>query len=892
MRPRRRSLVSLLSVLACAWLLLAATVHAAGGRPSGLLSIPDDPSSTFRLGTASLADPLTTVEIPVYLDTPNQVAFFNCQIGWTAADLTLIEVTYGAGAPAGSGTLSVDPAPPGGGGISFHYSTQGFGPLTIPSGSPIAVLRLQVECFGYWVQTGIDFFETPGQTTNNFYNTAAGISMAPTRQSGWVQTPPDWVYFNGPFEVQALPGQDDVAMLMRWQHTIPGQPLRAVIAYDPARLAFLSVEPDAGLLGGSVIATPGPGLVDVAITSGVLPTSTNYLFTMHFRLVTNDDNYSSQLNFTTGSQTVNVCGVVTNIVGGNAGKITVPNHTATVDIQNVSAYTTATSYDVPVQFASNFPVHDYELWVQYPASQLQFVETVAVAGFPVPSISVDQNNPGLLNIHEGSPSGPGQPVYTQSQLPADVFKMRFAPVSSPAAGTSYAISFQPNPQNEVAFFIETNPLVRSFADLMLLPGTITITTAPPGGGGPGCPTLYAWDGSHMRRENTILAACDGVKSGSEVTDHYLVGGPVIPTSDGRLRFQIREDEQQVSEFRDFQLVVVDHPVGRDIQVTASGEVMALEEPYAMAWARDHLGNDVTALVTALDKVPYKSNTSGWLDVSFGALRDDQIGDRLGALLSDGLRKRPPTPTQKAARPGAPGSKMVVSVRTPAGGWETIERADARLEPTRQAAILDPKTLEPGQELVLRYEWEGSYEVDAVEFRLAARFTGERWTPHLASASHSLTGDVMEALAAPGASEPVILAPGQKIDVAFDASGLPPLHAGTRRSYVFAAVGRYDDIAAPADPSAGFGLEPNVPNPFNPSTTIRFSLARQAHVVVKIHDVSGALVRTLLSGVQPAGRREIVWDGRDELGAPVASGTYIYTLETPEQRGSQKMTLVR
>jgi hypothetical protein len=85
---------------------------------------------------------------------------------------------------------------------------------------------------------------------------------------------------------------------------------------------------------------------------------------------------------------------------------------------------------------------------------------------------------------------------------------------------------------------------------------------------------------------------------------------------------------------------------------------------------------------------------------------------------------------------------------------------------------------------------------------------------------------------------------------------------------------------------------NVPNPFNPVTNIEFRLPKSARVMVRIYDVAGGLVRTLVDDVRAAGEHSVAWRGEDEGGAPVASGVYIYVLETPGCSVSKKMVLLK
>jgi hypothetical protein len=90
----------------------------------------------------------------------------------------------------------------------------------------------------------------------------------------------------------------------------------------------------------------------------------------------------------------------------------------------------------------------------------------------------------------------------------------------------------------------------------------------------------------------------------------------------------------------------------------------------------------------------------------------------------------------------------------------------------------------------------------------------------------------------------------------------------------------------------FALAQNTPNPFNPQTEIRFELPQRTHASLRVFDLRGRLVKTLLDGPREAGPQTIVWDGRDARGARVASGVYLYQLRAGEKVEQRKMTLVK
>ncbi len=83
-----------------------------------------------------------------------------------------------------------------------------------------------------------------------------------------------------------------------------------------------------------------------------------------------------------------------------------------------------------------------------------------------------------------------------------------------------------------------------------------------------------------------------------------------------------------------------------------------------------------------------------------------------------------------------------------------------------------------------------------------------------------------------------------------------------------------------------------PNPFNPTTTIRFDIAQPAPTSLKIYDVAGHLVRVLVDEHLVAGRYEEAWDGRNDAGQKISSGVYFYKLTTAEYEQTKKMVLIR
>lgn len=90
----------------------------------------------------------------------------------------------------------------------------------------------------------------------------------------------------------------------------------------------------------------------------------------------------------------------------------------------------------------------------------------------------------------------------------------------------------------------------------------------------------------------------------------------------------------------------------------------------------------------------------------------------------------------------------------------------------------------------------------------------------------------------------------------------------------------------------FALGQNFPNPFNPTTTIRYDLPLQSHVRLSVYNMLGQEVRTLVNGTREAGFHQITWDGRNEAGHAVASGIYIYRIRADRFVNTRKMLLIK
>ena len=96
-----------------------------------------------------------------------------------------------------------------------------------------------------------------------------------------------------------------------------------------------------------------------------------------------------------------------------------------------------------------------------------------------------------------------------------------------------------------------------------------------------------------------------------------------------------------------------------------------------------------------------------------------------------------------------------------------------------------------------------------------------------------------------------------------------------------------EVEVKVEVPAKFALEQNYPNPFNPTTTIRYSLPEESRVIIKVYNMLGAEVATLMNENKAAGNHQIEFDG-----SKLASGTYVYKIQTGKYSASKKFLLLK
>jgi hypothetical protein len=194
-------------------------------------------------------------------------------------------------------------------------------------------------------------------------------------------------------------------------------------------------------------------------------------------------------------------------------------------------------------------------------------------------------------------------------------------------------------------------------------------------------------------------------------------------------------------------------------------------------------------------------------------------------------------------------------------------------------------------------WGDSLELDYINL---ARVRSETFTVHelpLQSAMHGGYRSVREQLLAADSVHAELM-PFHFIELRFATA--PRLPSGKKRTFFFVSKGRYERL--PDSSSARLSREgsaqllpelPKVlavhqsfPNPFNPTTTIRFDLPEPLHVSLVVYDVLGREVQELVTGYREAGFHSAVWNG-----TPAASGMYLARFVARDAAGNVKLSKV-
>ena len=397
---------------------------------------------------------------------------------------------------------------------------------------------------------------------------------------------------------------------------------------------------------------------------------------------------------------------------------------------------------------------------------------------------------------------------------------------------------------------------------------------------PSCPVLFVGSGGTMVELNPLLTECEKSGYRDVVTDYYQIGRDV-DVVDGRATFQLREMEDEVTYLDDFRMLTVDHSPNSHALVTVDGDVMLYDETVKPISAVDQNGNDWTEALLSEDGISFSADTPGELIITFDAPTTGAVA----GLLPGGI-KDPCGITKADGSPRRPNSAQL-TFESEGGVLIDGPAIPPRVNPHTTAVLLSPGTRDDGK-LVMHLSWTRSYSCDFVHL---AQIADESPCIRECGPSDRTTCAGTPTTKTQTGGEQLVLKKGDALEYRFELGATP---RDQQRDYIIMAKGRYQPVNLIGDGSlpASFSLEANYPNPFNPSTTISYTVAEACHVSLDVFNIVGQRVSTLVDRVVEAGRHQVQWEARNDNGEEVASGIYFYRINAGGSIDSKKMMLLK
>jgi len=385
----------------------------------------------------------------------------------------------------------------------------------------------------------------------------------------------------------------------------------------------------------------------------------------------------------------------------------------------------------------------------------------------------------------------------------------------------------------------------------------------------GCPFVYTWNGEVWLEDNNILPQSQlPGNEGQDVTDYYqLFTTPVL--TDGKYSLAIGEFEQEKSYLDQVKLLVIEHSVDTYVAIDDSGAVTQYYKPTSFASALLD-SSDVLKQLMIADSLTVSASEGDTLALSF---EDVSVGGEKVLVI---LARSPIAKDRPAGRIVDKANRQFFS--------------SFRLRKNlsyQWVAVPDNQTSSMQVDLV----WEKEVEIDYTELSYHANMPFTLYTPELLLAEHSSLGSVTDNLLFKDENY-VELNTGEQITLDFSA---PPEQEGMQRTFVLMSRGRYEtmlnkyNLTVQQEPQlpAVYNLYDNHPNPFNPETIISYQLPKAGIVTLKVYDILGREVMTLVNEQKEAGKYDVPFNAHN-----LASGVYLYELRVNDYKSVKKMNLLK
>ncbi|OYD16984.1 hypothetical protein CH333_02195, partial [candidate division WOR-3 bacterium JGI_Cruoil_03_44_89] len=381
---------------------------------------------------------------------------------------------------------------------------------------------------------------------------------------------------------------------------------------------------------------------------------------------------------------------------------------------------------------------------------------------------------------------------------------------------------------------------------------------------PACPFLYVCDGMQFVEDNNLLA---GSYQGEVVTDLYRLTQSLIETDPPRrYRLEIREEETEHSFFDRVSLKTVDHPEDVEVGVNTEGEIVPVTTAHT----------PVSAVSGGEDYADVLGDEGSWFEGCAGDTMVVEFG-----IIEETENKELWLDSDKSGYP------ISIEIERE-DGWEYVTSVFPRENFSTHPVVSLSELIDDGEVLTLRLVWFADHNLKTIRILQIDDVSINENTAPLTSAIHSRLGNVKQELLTEDEEYAEVL-PGDTIRLEFTVTGQTP---GWTRSFVFVSYGYYITERGGGAQTAHINI-PMVhslslyPNPVRNNLTIKFGIPREEKVSLKMYDISGRTVTTLVDDRIKAGYHVIKLDSKN-----LPSGIYFARLVTDGYEATKKLVLMR
>lgn len=402
---------------------------------------------------------------------------------------------------------------------------------------------------------------------------------------------------------------------------------------------------------------------------------------------------------------------------------------------------------------------------------------------------------------------------------------------------------------------------------------VTVQTCVAGGGGNGCPTLaFASDSlsdSGMEDENTLLIASTAHPT-EDIVDYYLIQTEISPTHD-EINFTIREPKTEHTWLDHVGFIEVELNEDELLAVTDNGEIVNFLQQNTTFSIMLNNSLDVSDILSSSDGDTLNLEPGDILSISVSGATNDLNN----FIVTEG----------SVVAKNITADIMFVPV-----GSEEEDLGDIFLRPNVSLASVNLGSLGEGK---LEIEFQQYSTLDYLTL-VNDLNTADIEALRMINSVHSESGDVLELLVNDPDQRYSEIYPGQDISFTFREGE----HTKPKIQYILKTVGRYEidttesfnkleknneEVIIPKENK----LFDNYPNPFNPTTQIKYSIKENGLVTLKIYDALGKEVSTLVDEEKQAGTYTVSFNA-----SKLASGIYFYTMSMKEFQETNKMLLLK